>query len=106
MIRSVSTRDVRYPLGAGHGSDAIHRDTVYSYAVTCLHDDSGLTVNDTAIQRMQGDMDFDASPLLAGTYTITEKAGELFDLVVSLAAGERTKPELLGHREYFIMHNH
>lgn len=43
MIRSVSTHDARYPLGAGHGSDAIHRDPVYSYAVTCLHDDSGLT---------------------------------------------------------------
>ena len=43
MIRALSTRDARYPLGAGHGSDAIHRDPVYSYAVTCLHDDSGLT---------------------------------------------------------------
>jgi L-fuconate dehydratase len=43
MIRTISTRDVRYPLDSGHGSDAIHRDPIYSYAVTCLHDDAGLT---------------------------------------------------------------
>ena len=41
MIRSVSTRDARYPIGHGHGSDAIHRDPIYSYAVTQLHDDHG-----------------------------------------------------------------
>lgn len=43
MIRNVSTRDARYPLGGGHGSDAIHRDPIYSYAVTELHDDRGRT---------------------------------------------------------------
>lgn len=43
MILKTTTRDVRYPLGKGAGSDAIHRDPVYSYAVTYLHDDSGLT---------------------------------------------------------------
>jgi L-fuconate dehydratase len=41
MIQSVSTRDARYPIGHGHGSDAIHRDPIYSYAVTQLHDDRG-----------------------------------------------------------------
>jgi L-fuconate dehydratase len=41
MIQSVSTRDARYPIGHGHGSDAIHRDPIYSYAVTQLHDDKG-----------------------------------------------------------------
>lgn len=43
MIQQTYTRDVRYPLGHGAGSDAIHRDPVYSYAVTLLQDDSGLT---------------------------------------------------------------
>src|ERR1043166_5040842 len=41
MIKSISTRDVRFPIG--HGSDAIHRDPIYSYAVTELHDDRGRT---------------------------------------------------------------
>jgi len=43
MINKTTTRDVRYPLGKGAGSDAIHRDPVYSYAVTYLHDDNGHT---------------------------------------------------------------
>ena len=43
MIHKISTRDARYPIGHGHGSDAIHRDPVYSYAVTLLHDDNGHT---------------------------------------------------------------
>jgi L-fuconate dehydratase len=42
MIQRTTVRDARYPLGNGAGSDAIHRDPVYSYAVTELHDDSGL----------------------------------------------------------------
>jgi L-fuconate dehydratase len=41
MIRTASTRDVRYPMGSGRGSDAIHRDPIYSYAVTLLEDESG-----------------------------------------------------------------
>src|SRR6266702_3116664 len=43
MIKSVSTGDARYPIGHGHGSDAIHRDPIYSYAITQLHDDRGHT---------------------------------------------------------------
>ena len=43
MIKNITTRDARFPIGSGHGSDAIHRDPVYSYAATLLHDDSGLT---------------------------------------------------------------
>ena len=36
-------RDARFPIGHGHGSDAIHKDPIYSYAVTELHDDKGRT---------------------------------------------------------------
>jgi L-fuconate dehydratase len=43
MIKKISTRDARFPIGHGHGSDAIHKDPVYSYAVTQLHDDRGRT---------------------------------------------------------------
>lgn len=41
MIRQISTCDARFPIGHGHGSDAIHRDPMYSYAVTQLHDNRG-----------------------------------------------------------------
>jgi L-fuconate dehydratase len=43
MIFKTSTADARYPLGSGAGSDAIHRNPIYSYAVTQLYDDSGHT---------------------------------------------------------------
>ncbi len=43
MITRISSRDARYPIGSGHGSDAIHKDPIYSYAATLLHDDSGQT---------------------------------------------------------------
>jgi L-fuconate dehydratase len=43
MIKSIAVRDKRYRLEKGAGSDAIHRDPVYSYAVTELADDSRIT---------------------------------------------------------------
>ena len=43
MIQKIEIRDARFPLGSGAGSDAIHRDPIYSYAVTNLIDDSGIT---------------------------------------------------------------
>ena len=36
VIRSVETRDVRYPLPPGAGSDAIHSESEYSFAVTLV----------------------------------------------------------------------
>ncbi len=42
MISKIEISDRRFPLGHGAGSDAIHRDPIYSYAVTQLHDDSGI----------------------------------------------------------------
>lgn len=41
MIFKISTADARYPLASGAGSDAIHRNPIYSYAVTQLNDESG-----------------------------------------------------------------
>lgn len=43
MIKNSATIDARYPLATGAGSDAIHRNPVYSYAVTQLQDENGLT---------------------------------------------------------------
>jgi L-fuconate dehydratase len=42
MIKRVEIRDARFALEKGAGSDAIHRDPIYSYAVTNLKDDSGI----------------------------------------------------------------
>ena len=41
-IRRINTRDARFPLKPGEGTDSIHTDPVYSYAVTLLESDDGL----------------------------------------------------------------
>ena len=41
MILQSKTRDRRFQIESQAGTDAIHRDPVYSYAVTELHDDTG-----------------------------------------------------------------
>ena len=43
MITKINISDRRFKLDHGAGSDAIHRDPVYSYAVTELVDESGIT---------------------------------------------------------------
>ncbi len=52
--------------------------------------------------RMEGDMDFDASPVLRGALTQAELADRLARQVAQTAAGAPTKSEALGHREFFI----
>ncbi len=41
-ITRIRTRDARYPLKPGEGTDSIHTDPVYSYAVTLLESDEGV----------------------------------------------------------------
>lgn len=65
-----------------------------------------VTGNERTFAAMQEDMDFDASPVLTGTLTFDESAAELEQLVIAVAAGEPSKPERLGHREYFMMYKH
>lgn len=43
LIKSVSTEDRRFKLEAGAGSDAVHSNPVYSFAVTRLTLDTGVT---------------------------------------------------------------
>src|SRR5205823_874947 len=64
------------------------------------------TGNSQTFARMREDMDFDAGRILAGDITMDDAADELLDLVVRVAQGEQSKPEALGHREYFVMYKH
>jgi L-fuconate dehydratase len=54
VIQTISTRDARYPIGSGHGSDAIHKDPVYSYAVTLLADGGGQAGSGLAFTHGEG----------------------------------------------------
>jgi altronate dehydratase large subunit len=65
-----------------------------------------ITGNSATFRAMQEDMDFDAGRVLAGELTLAQAGRELTGLVTRVAAGEPSKPEQLGHREYFIMYKH
>jgi L-fuconate dehydratase len=54
MISKVLVDDARFELEKGAGSDAIHKDPVYSYAVTRLVDDSGITGSGLAFTLGEG----------------------------------------------------
>jgi altronate dehydratase large subunit len=65
-----------------------------------------ITGNRATYRAMEEDMDYDAGRVLAGELTLAAAGCELADLVVRVAQGEPSKPERLGHREYFIMYKH
>lgn len=61
-----------------------------------------ITGNSETYARMGDDMDFDAGLVLSGECTQQELAARLARLVAGTAAGELTKGERLGHKEYCI----
>src|SRR2546430_2191986 len=63
-----------------------------------------VTGNSQTFRRMSEDMDFDAGRILSGDMTMDDGAEELLDMVVRVAGGAPSKPEALGHREYFVMY--
>jgi altronate dehydratase large subunit len=65
-----------------------------------------VTGNSRTFARMNEDMDFNAGAILEGKMTLDEAALDLMDMVRRVAAGEPSKPEALGHREYFVMYKH
>ena len=65
-----------------------------------------VTGNARTYARMSADMDFNAGCVLDGSATMDEAAEQLAEIVAATAAGEPTKPEHLGHREYFVMYKH
>jgi altronate dehydratase large subunit len=65
-----------------------------------------VTGNTTTYERMVEDMDFNAGRVLTGELSLAGAADELLELIVNTAAGAQTRPEALGHREYFVMYKH
>jgi altronate dehydratase large subunit len=65
-----------------------------------------ITGNSKTFQRMEEDMDFNAGTILDGDRTFGEATEELVALVKAVASGTLSKPEALGHREYFLMYKH
>ncbi len=65
-----------------------------------------VTGNSKTFARMSEDMDYDAGRVLAGEISLDAAAGELAGVVSTVASGVPSKPEALGHREYFVMYKH
>ena len=65
-----------------------------------------VTGNSITYNRMRDDMDFDAGRILSGEVSLQGAAEELASLVQAVAGGQQSKPEALGHREYFLMYKH
>jgi len=65
-----------------------------------------ITGNERTYRNMTEDMDFNAGRVLSGEVTLDEAAEELMDLIADVAEGQPSKPERLGHREFFLMYKH
>ena len=58
--------------------------------------------NPGTYRRLHEDMDVDAGRILEGRATLDEVGAEIVALIGRVAAGERTKSEALGHREFIM----
>jgi altronate hydrolase len=65
-----------------------------------------ITGNSRTFRNMSGDIDFNAGCVLDGSSSLDQAALSLAALVERVAQGEPSKPEALGHREYFVMYKH
>ncbi len=65
-----------------------------------------VTGNTQTYERMIDDMDFNAGRVLTGEVSLEQAGVELCHRVLEVAAGQKSKPEALGHREYFVMYKH
>src|SRR3984893_1996806 len=54
VIHSVSTCDARFPLPPGAGTDSLHTNSEYSFAVTCLSGENGLNGTGIALTLGKG----------------------------------------------------
>jgi altronate hydrolase len=55
-----------------------------------------LATNTPMYLRLEEDMDINCGEILDGTKTLSQKAQEIFELMLRVASGEKTKSELLG----------
>lgn len=61
-----------------------------------------ICANPDTYRRMSDDMDVDAGRILESRAEVAEVGQEIADLVLSLAAGGRTRSEALGHQEFIL----
>jgi altronate hydrolase len=63
-----------------------------------------ICANPETYRRLSEDMDVNAGRILDGEATLDAVGAEIFDLVLRVAAGERTASERLGHAEFSLVY--
>ena len=58
--------------------------------------------NTETYARMQGDMDIDAGEIVSAGKPAEEVSTALYERILAVAAGEKSRSEALGHREFFL----
>jgi altronate dehydratase large subunit len=61
-----------------------------------------ICANPETARRLAADMDINAGRILEGEATLAEVGTEIYDRVLSVAAGDRTVSEQLGHQEFIL----
>jgi len=89
-ITGFKTCDARFPIGSGHGSDAIHKDPVYSYAATMLETDSGTDCTGLAFTLGEGN---DLVCRAAEFYAAKLVGGEIDEVMSRFGAIQRELAE-------------
>jgi altronate hydrolase len=56
--------------------------------------------NSNTYRRMTDNMDINAGAIADGDKTVQQVGREIFDLILRVASGEKTKAEILGHKEF------
>ncbi len=59
-----------------------------------------ISSNSDTYRRMPDNMDINAGPIADGASTVEEVGIEIFETLLRVASGERTKAEILGHHEF------
>jgi altronate dehydratase large subunit len=58
--------------------------------------------NEVMARRMADNIDVDTSPVLQGTESLQQAGERIFNEIVTVASGQETKAEILGHQEFSI----
>lgn len=58
--------------------------------------------NPETYDRLRDDMDVNAGAVLTGEATLSEVGDEIYDLTLSVAAGNQSRSEALGHQEFIL----
>jgi altronate hydrolase len=56
--------------------------------------------NSNTYKRMTDNMDINAGTIADGEKTVQQVGREIFDMILRAASGEKTKAEILGHKEF------